>query len=63
MVRNLKDDAESAVIARTLEETGWNRKAAAGDLRISYKALLYKIKQYHLTPPQKRDGLDRKRVA
>ncbi len=53
LVRNLKDGAESAAIARTLEGTGWNRKAAASDLQISYKALLYKIKQYNLAPPQK----------
>jgi two-component system response regulator AtoC len=63
LVRNLKDGAESAVIARTLEETRWNRKAAANELRISYKALLYKIKQYNLTPPPRRDGFDRKQVA
>jgi DNA-binding NtrC family response regulator len=53
LVRNLKGGAESAAIARTLEGTGWNRKAAASDLQISYKALLYKIKQYNLIPPQK----------
>lgn len=52
MVRNLKDDAESAVISETLEATGWNRKAAASRLQISYKALLYKIKQYNLREPQ-----------
>jgi two-component system, NtrC family, response regulator AtoC len=53
LVRGLKDDAESAVIAQTLEGTGWNRKAAANDLQISYKALLYKIKQYNLTQPKR----------
>jgi two-component system, NtrC family, response regulator AtoC len=53
LVRNLKDDAESAVIAQTLEDTGWNRKAAANDLQISYKALLYKIKQYNLSKPKR----------
>jgi DNA-binding NtrC family response regulator len=53
MMRNLKDGAESAAIAKTLEGTGWNRKAAANELQISYKALLYKIKQYNLTPPQR----------
>jgi len=53
LVRNLKDGAESAAIAKTLEETGWNRKAAANDLQVSYKALLYKIKQYNLVPPQR----------
>lgn len=52
MVRNLRDDAESAVISETLEATGWNRKAAASRLQISYKALLYKIKQYNLREPQ-----------
>jgi two-component system, NtrC family, response regulator AtoC len=50
MVRNLKGEAESTAIAQVLEEVGWNRKAAANDLRISYKALLYKIKQYDLQP-------------
>lgn len=53
LVRSLKDDAEAEVIARTLEKTRWNRKAAAGELQISYKAVLYKIKQYNLTPPAK----------
>jgi two-component system, NtrC family, response regulator AtoC len=31
-----------------LEETNWNRKQAAILLKISYKALLYKIRQYGL---------------
>ena len=53
LVRNLKGSAESAAIAQTLEDTGWNRKAAATNLQISYKALLYKIKQYNLSPPKK----------
>ena len=53
LVRGLKDDAESAVIAQTLDGTGWNRKAAANDLKISYKALLYKIKQYNLSQPRR----------
>jgi transcriptional regulator with PAS, ATPase and Fis domain len=50
LVRGLKGEAESSVIAGVLEETGWNRRAAANDLQISYKALLYKIKQYDLSP-------------
>jgi len=58
LVRNLKGDAEAAAIARCLESTGWNRKVAANDLQISYKALLYKIKQYNLTRPQKQYGFD-----
>jgi DNA-binding NtrC family response regulator len=50
LVRSLKGDAESTAIAQVLEGVGWNRKAAANDLQISYKALLYKIKQYDLSP-------------
>lgn len=50
MVRSLKGEAESTAIAQVLEETGWNRKAAANDLKISYKALLYKMKQYSIAP-------------
>jgi DNA-binding NtrC family response regulator len=53
LVRNLKGDAESVAIAQALEGSGWNRKDAANELQISYKALLYKIKQYNLSPPQK----------
>jgi len=53
LVKNVKGDAESVAIAQTLEGTGWNRKAAANQLQISYKALLYKIKQYNLSPVEK----------
>lgn len=52
IVRNLKGNAEATAIAQSLETTGWNRKAAAIDLQISYKALLYKIKQYNLVSPK-----------
>ncbi len=50
MMRNLKDDAEAREIQRALEEANWNRKIAALHLNISYKALLYKIKQHGLSP-------------
>jgi DNA-binding NtrC family response regulator len=63
LIRNLKGSAESAAIAQSLEGTGWNRKAAASDLHISYKALLYKIKQYNLSPPPKQYSHDREQVA
>lgn len=46
LVRGLKDEAEMEAIARALEQTHWNRKEAARRLNISYKALLYKIRQY-----------------
>jgi DNA-binding NtrC family response regulator len=53
LVRNLKGGAESVAIVEALDGTGWNRKLAAAQLQISYKALLYKIKQYELNPPHK----------
>ncbi len=36
---------ERELIQKALEVTHWNRKRAAQDLQISYKSLLYKIKQ------------------
>ena len=57
LVRTLKGDAESTAIAQALEATGWNRRVAAVDLQISYKALLYKIKQYNLVPPRRQFSL------
>ena len=44
--RSAKDEAEAEAITKALEETNWNRKQAAALLQISYKALLYKIRQY-----------------
>jgi DNA-binding NtrC family response regulator len=41
-------EAESKLISAVLKETGWNRKKAAKILQISYKALLYKIKELDL---------------
>lgn len=52
MVRTLKNGAEMEAIAQALEQTAWNRKRAAGMLNISYKALLYKIRQYEIRPRQ-----------
>jgi len=51
LVRGLKDEAEAEAIARTLEQTNWNRKEAARILNISYKALLYKTRQYGIEGP------------
>ena len=48
LVRGLKDEAEMQAIRQALEQTKWNRKKAASILNISYKALLYKIRQYGL---------------
>jgi two-component system response regulator AtoC len=38
-------EAEREMILKVLSRTRWNRKRAALELRISYKALLYKMKQ------------------
>src|SRR5271168_4193846 len=38
-------DAERELILKVLEHTRWNRKRAAQELQISYKSLLYKLKQ------------------
>src|ERR1700693_5684696 len=46
LARSAKDEAEGEAIRQTLEQTNWNRKQAAAILQISYKALLYKIRQY-----------------
>jgi DNA-binding NtrC family response regulator len=48
LARTAKDEAEAEAIAKALEGTNWNRKRAATLLKISYKALLYKIRQYGL---------------
>jgi len=42
-------EAERKAILKALSQTNWNRKAAAKLLNISYKAMLYKIRQYDLT--------------
>ncbi len=38
-------EAEKEIILRALTRTRWNRRRAAQELQISYKALLYKLKQ------------------
>jgi two-component system response regulator AtoC len=41
-------EAERELILKALARTRWNRKRAARDLQISYKSLLYKLKQIGL---------------
>ncbi len=43
--RRASQAAEREAISKMLAQTGWNRVRAARALRISYRALLYKIKQ------------------
>ena len=53
--RHAAREAERDVIQQVLEEVRWNRMEAARRLKISYKALLYKIRMYDLgtSPPGK----------
>jgi DNA-binding NtrC family response regulator len=46
--RNAARAAERELMLQMLNRTRWNRKEAAGMLGISYKALLYKIKEHRL---------------
>ena len=63
IVRRASAATEREVISRTLDQTGWNRVRAAKELRISYRALLYKMKRFDLsgdrpsrrTPPRRPD--------
>ena len=56
LVRTVKDETEKSAIAGALDQTRWNRKAAARLLQISYRALLYKIEQHQMRPPQFADA-------
>jgi two-component system response regulator AtoC len=48
IARQAAREAERELIYRTLQHTRWNRREAAEILGISYKALLYKIKEAEL---------------
>jgi two-component system, NtrC family, response regulator AtoC len=49
-LRSLRAAAEVLAIRQALEETGWNRKRAAQLLSISYRGLLYKLRQHSIMP-------------
>jgi DNA-binding NtrC family response regulator len=51
LVRDAIGETERGAIANALEQTHWNRKAAARVLNVSYRTLLYKIQEYGLVPP------------
>jgi len=56
LVRNVKGEAEVTAIMSALTQTHWNRRQAARLLKISYRGLLYKIRQYSLSPPTETPG-------
>jgi two-component system response regulator AtoC len=51
MVRATKMTTETQMIRDVLRQNRWNRRIAAEQLKISYKALLYKIREYQLDVP------------
>ena len=52
LIENVKCEAERNAISAALEKTGWNRKAAARLLSVSYRTILYKIAQYKMRLPE-----------
>jgi two-component system response regulator AtoC len=59
ITRQAVHDLEKKIILRVLEANRWNRKRAAVELKISYRALLYKIRQAGLPPKRtlrRKDG-------
>jgi two-component system, NtrC family, response regulator AtoC len=50
--------AEREAILRALMRTGWNKRKAAKRLQISYKALLYKIKDCEIVDPRNQAIID-----
>lgn len=52
LIQSVKTETERNAIAAALDKTRWNRKAAARLLKVSYRTLLYKIEQYHMTAPE-----------
>jgi DNA-binding NtrC family response regulator len=50
LARSAMGEAETEAMSEVLNRHNWNRKKAAVELKISYKALLYKIRQYGLSP-------------
>jgi two-component system, NtrC family, response regulator AtoC len=49
MIQSVRWETERNAIAAALEKTGWNRKAAARLLGVSYRTILYKIEQHHMS--------------
>jgi two-component system, NtrC family, response regulator AtoC len=52
MIQSVRWETEKNAIAAALQKTGWNRKAAARLLGVSYRSILYKIEQYQMSAPE-----------
>jgi two-component system response regulator AtoC len=64
--RHLKRAAKEAALAmqrvmilQSLDTHHWNRRRVARDLQISYRALLYKIREAGIAKPERNDNLER----
>ena len=44
---------EKELISNVLEETGWNRSKASDILNLSYKTLLFKIRELNIQPSER----------
>lgn len=56
-LRSMRAAAEIIAIRQALQETGWNRKRAAQLLSISYRGLLYKLRQHDIVPHSEDSGV------
>jgi len=50
VTRRAVEHAERRAIMAALDSTGWNRRKAAQQLQVSYRSLLYKIRDYAIMP-------------
>jgi transcriptional regulator with PAS, ATPase and Fis domain len=56
--KKVLNKVEKEVISYVLEKTRWNRRKASQRLKISYKAMLYKIKGLNIEPKKDSDDFD-----
>ena len=63
LLQGVRAEAEKSAIALALQKTGWNRKAAARLLKVSYRTILYKIDQYKLHSPDRTTLMEPERFA
>jgi len=52
MIQSVRWETEKNAIGAALQKTGWNRKAAARLLGVSYRTILYKIEQHEMSAPE-----------
>ena len=63
VTRQAVRELESKIIVKTLQAHNWNRRRAASALDISYRALLYKLKEAGVPTQQSRKDLDGEEVG